>query len=47
MRKISFTPVAYEDYLSWFDSDKKTFIKINILIIESAKSPFQGIGRCN
>jgi toxin YoeB len=36
---------AWEDYLYWQSTDKNTLKKINSLIKESFKSPFQGSGK--
>jgi len=45
MRKITFTPGAYTDYLSWLESDRKLFLKITDLIREAAKNPGEGTGK--
>jgi toxin YoeB len=45
MKKISFTPKAYGDYLHWRENDKKIFSKINTLILDTAKSPCFGMGK--
>lgn len=45
MRKIIFSPNAYEDYLEWLERDKKIFLKITKIIREAAKNPTQGIGK--
>jgi toxin YoeB len=45
MKRISFTPKAYVDYLHWLETDKKNFAKINTLILDIAKSPYFGIGK--
>ena len=45
MRKITFTPEAYADYLDWLQTDRKLFIKITELIRESARNPAKGIGK--
>jgi toxin YoeB len=45
MLKITFTPEAYADYLNWLETDKKTFIKLNNLIRETAKDPSRGNGK--
>lgn len=36
---------AWDDYLSWQDEDKKTLKKINKLIKDIKRSPFDGIGK--
>ena len=45
MRKITFTPGAYTDYLDWLESDRKLFLKITDLIREAAKNPGEGTGK--
>lgn len=44
MRKISFIPTAYDDYLGWLQKDKKIFLKITNLIQEAARNPTEGTG---
>lgn len=44
-RKISWTPTAWDDYIYWQGQDKKTLKRINALIKESLRTPFQGIGK--
>lgn len=36
---------AWEDYLSWQSQDKKTLKRINQLIRDTERSPFNGIGK--
>ncbi|MCK4792869.1 MAG: Txe/YoeB family addiction module toxin [Desulfobacteraceae bacterium] len=43
--KIIFSEHAWEDYLYWQRSDKKTLRRINILIKEIMRAPFQGMGK--
>lgn len=45
MRAISFSTVAWPDYLYWQEQDKKTLKRINSLINEAARTPFKGIGK--
>ncbi len=40
----TFSDDAWEDYLYWQAHDKKILRKINRLIKEIARSPFEGIG---
>ena len=40
----TFSDDAWEDYLYWQAHDKKILHKINRLIKEIARSPFEGIG---
>ena len=39
-----FSPEAWEDYLYWQSIDKKTVSKINSLIKEISRSPYEGTG---
>jgi toxin YoeB len=43
--KIIFSKNGWEDYVSWQTEDKKTLRKINSLIKEIQRSPFEGIGK--
>lgn len=40
-----FTDEAWKDYLYWFETDKKQMKKINELIKEIERLPFEGIGK--
>lgn len=42
--EIIFSKNAWEDYLSWQQENKKILRKINQLIKEIQRAPFQGIG---
>ncbi len=44
MRKIWFDE-AWEDYLYWQLQDKKTLKRVNQLIRDIERSPFEGIGK--
>lgn len=44
-RKLAWTGEAWSDYLYWQGQDKKTLKRINRLIEESPRSPFEGIGK--
>jgi len=41
---LSFSDDAWEDYLHWQQNDKKILKKINRLIKEIQRDPFEGIG---
>ena len=41
---FSFSDDAWEDYLHWQQNDKKILKKINRLIKEIQRDPFEGIG---
>ncbi|MCH6201061.1 Txe/YoeB family addiction module toxin [Aquiflexum sp. LQ15W] len=43
--KLIFLSTGWEDYLYWQVTDKKTLKKINALIKEVQRSPFQGNGK--
>lgn len=43
--KLVFSEQAWEDYLYWQKTDKKSVKRINTLIKETARSPFEGIGK--
>ncbi|MDY0076466.1 MAG: Txe/YoeB family addiction module toxin [Bacteroidales bacterium] len=43
--KITFSLNAWEDYLSWQQQDEKILKKINQLIKDIQKTPFEGIGK--
>ncbi len=42
---LVWTNYAWEDYLYWQTTDKKTLEKINVLIKEIKRQPFEGIGK--
>ncbi|REL35294.1 Txe/YoeB family addiction module toxin [Thalassotalea euphylliae] len=42
---LSWTDEAWSDYLYWQSQDKKTLKRINKLIIETKRMPFEGIGK--
>ena len=43
--KLVFSEKAWEDYLYWQSSDRKTLRRINTLIREVKRAPFEGIGK--
>ncbi len=43
--RVNFTENGWEDYLYWQKIDKKTVKKINELIKDCTRSPFEGIGK--
>ncbi|MBN1638168.1 MAG: Txe/YoeB family addiction module toxin [Ignavibacteriales bacterium] len=45
MTKIVFSKNAWEDYTSWLKEDKNILKKINDLIKDIQKTPFEGIGK--
>ena len=44
-RKLAWTDEAWKDYIYWQTQDKKTLKRINKLIKETKKLPFEGIGK--
>ncbi len=43
--KLIFHAQAWEDYLHWQETDRKILVRLNLLIKESARTPFAGIGK--
>ncbi len=43
--KLTFSEHAWEEYLYWQRSDKKVLRRINLLIKEIQRTPFEGIGK--
>lgn len=43
--KLVFSENAWDDYLYWQRTDKKTLKRINTLIKEITRAPFEGIGK--
>ncbi len=43
--RLTFSSNAWEDYLYWQSQDKRTLKRINRLIKEIQRSPFEGIGK--
>lgn len=43
--KLIFSEQAWEDYLYWQKTDKKLLERINTLIKDTGRSPFEGIGK--
>lgn len=44
-RQLAWTDAAWDDYLYWQSQDKKTLKRINKLIADTRRSPFDGIGK--
>ena len=43
--RVVWTLAAWEDYLYWQTQDRKTLRRINMLIQDTLRSPFSGIGK--
>lgn len=44
-KKIQWDSDAWEDYLYWQGQDKKTLKRINQLIQDICRNPFEGVGK--
>ena len=44
-RTLAWTNAAWDDYLRWQGQDWKTLRRINRLIADTMRSPFEGLGR--
>ncbi len=45
MRNITFKPDAFKDYSEWAQVNKKIYEKLMKLIVETARTPFEGTGK--
>ena len=45
MSKITFTERAFAEYLYWQSQDKKTLKRINALLKDISRNPYEGIGK--
>lgn len=43
--KLTFSSKAWEEYLYWQKTDKAILKRINLLIKEASRDPFEGIGK--
>ena len=43
--QLAWTATAWSDYLYWQEQDRKTLRRINALIKDMMRSPFEGIGK--
>ena len=43
--KVTFSSQAWEDYLHWQKTDRKLLKRINALIKEISRTPFEGAGK--
>lgn len=42
---LRFTPQGWEDYRHWLDEDRKMTKRINLLINDALRTPFEGLGK--
>ena len=45
MNRIAFTDEAWADYAYWQTQDRKTLRRINVLINDVKRNPYEGIGK--
>lgn len=45
IKLLAWTHEAWTDYIYWQGQDKKTLKRINKLIIDTQRTPFEGIGK--
>lgn len=45
VEKLAWTKEAWRDYIYWQGQDKKTLKRINKLIANTQRTPFEGIGK--
>ena len=45
MKTLAWTPIAWEDYLYWQAHDKAMLRKVNALIKDALRTPFEGLGK--
>ncbi|WP_033323625.1 Txe/YoeB family addiction module toxin [Streptomyces yerevanensis] len=43
--KLAFTPQGWEDYVHWQTADRKTLKRVNRLIDDTLRDPYDGIGK--
>ena len=43
--KVTFLPQAWSDYLHWAEQDRKTLRRLNRLIEDCRRQPFEGVGK--
>lgn len=43
--RLVWTPAAWDDYRYWQGQDRKTLKRINLLIQDTLRSPFAGLGK--
>jgi toxin YoeB len=45
MRNVAFTPIAFQEYNEWFETNDQLISRIKILIRDIDRDPFKGIGK--
>ena len=44
-RRLVFTAVAWQDYLHWQGQDRRTLKRISLLVRDTLRDPFTGVGK--
>ncbi len=45
MRNVAFTPIAFQEYNEWFETNDQLINRIKTLIRDIDRDPFKGIGK--
>ena len=45
MPDVSFSPTAWDEYVAWQTQDRKTLRRINELLKDALRQPFDGLGK--
>ena len=45
MRNVAFTPIAFQEYNEWFETNNQLVNRIKALIRDIDRDPFKGIGK--
>jgi len=45
MRDITFTSIAFEQYNQWLADNKDIYKRLQKIILETARAPFEGTGK--
>ncbi|MDU0347680.1 Txe/YoeB family addiction module toxin [Actinomyces sp. MRS3W] len=43
--RLVFTPNGWDDYTSWLTVDRRMVVRINKILEDTARHPFEGIGK--
>ncbi len=42
---LIWSDISWNDYMLWYETDKQAFKKINVLLKEIKRTPFEGLGK--
>jgi toxin YoeB len=45
VRNVEFVPDAFQEYLTWIETDRRVALKIGDLIRDILRNPFEGTGK--